>query len=76
MGDAPTLEQRMARLEAIVRDLEGDRLELEQALALFEEGITQVRETERLLRESQLRIERLIADDRGRVTVQPIPDTE
>jgi exodeoxyribonuclease VII small subunit len=72
MTESPTLEARMARLEAIVRALEGDGLELEQALALFEEGIAHVRASDRLLRESQLRIERLVEDGQGGVVVQAI----
>ncbi|MCI0436012.1 MAG: exodeoxyribonuclease VII small subunit, partial [Gemmatimonadetes bacterium] len=37
-GSSHSLEQRIARIEAIVQRLESDRLELEEALALFEEG--------------------------------------
>ena len=39
-----TFEQRLARLEDIVAQLEGDELELARALALFEEGVKQLRE--------------------------------
>ena len=76
MSEAPTLEQRIARLEAIVRSLEGDGLELETSLALFEEGIGHVREAERLLRDSQLRIERLLEEADGRLVTEPIEDGE
>lgn len=72
MTESPTLEERMARLEAIVRALEGDGLELEQALALFEEGIAHVRASDRLLRDSHLRIERLLEDGQGGLVVQAI----
>ena len=34
-----TFEGRLARLEAIVAELEGDEVELARALALFEEGV-------------------------------------
>lgn len=74
MAETPTLEERMARLEAIVRSLESDGLELEDSLALFEEGIAHVRASDRLLRESQLRIERLLADGEGGFIVQPVED--
>ena len=76
MADRPSLEQRIERLEAIVRSLEGDGLELETSLALFEEGIGHVREAERLLRESQLRIERLLENADGRLVTEPIEDGE
>ena len=34
-----TFEDRLARLEEIVAELEGDEVELARALALFEEGV-------------------------------------
>lgn len=34
-----TFEQRLARLEAIVAELEGEDVELARALKLFEEGV-------------------------------------
>jgi exodeoxyribonuclease VII small subunit len=76
MNDVPNLEARIARLEAIVRSLDGEGLELEASLALFEEGIGHVREAERLLRESRLRIERLLEDADGRLMTEPIEDVE
>ena len=39
----PTFEQSLNRLEEIVRDLERNELDLEQALRLFEEGILHLR---------------------------------
>jgi exodeoxyribonuclease VII small subunit len=76
MSEAPTLEQRIARLEAIVRSLEGGGLELEASLALFEEGIAHVREAERLLRESQLRVDRLLEEADGRLVTEPLENGE
>ncbi len=70
------LEERIARIEAIVGRLEGDRLELEDALTLFEEGIAHLREAERVLRQTELRIDRLIAESDGSVTVDPVPEPE
>ncbi|MGH7504444.1 MAG: exodeoxyribonuclease VII small subunit [Longimicrobiales bacterium] len=71
-----TLEERIARLEAIVVGLEGDGLELEEALALFAEGVDHLRATDRLLRESELKIERLLEDPDGRVIAQPLADPD
>ena len=39
-----TYEASVQRLQAIVSELEGDRLPLAQALALFEEGVARLRE--------------------------------
>lgn len=56
----PTLEQRLDRLDEIVRALERDDLDLEQAMKLYEEGVTHLRHAQELLTEAELRIERLL----------------
>ncbi len=61
--EAPTLEARIRRLEEILGALEGDGVELEQALALFEEGVTHVRAAEETLSATQLRVEELLGGD-------------
>lgn len=61
-GREPGLEARLRRLEAIVGSLEADDLELERALALFEEGVGHVREAERILSRTELRVEELLGD--------------
>jgi exodeoxyribonuclease VII small subunit len=60
----PTLEQRLDRLDEIVRTLERDDLELEKALQLFEEGVRHLRHTQELLANAELRIERLLEGER------------
>jgi exodeoxyribonuclease VII small subunit len=55
-----TLEGRLRRLEDIVGQLEAEDLELEKALALFEEGVAHVREAETALSAAELRVEELL----------------
>ena len=64
--DSVSLEERITRLELILTRLESDEVPLEQALELFEEGIGHVRAAERVLSETQLRVEELLAGDRTR----------
>lgn len=71
--EAPRLEERLARLDAIVARLERDEIELEDALALFEEGIVHLRAAEQVLRQSELRIERLLQDANGMPVIEPMP---
>ncbi|MDT8340896.1 MAG: exodeoxyribonuclease VII small subunit [Longimicrobiales bacterium] len=61
-GDGLTLEARLERLERILASLESEELELDAALALFEEGVTHIREAERVLAEASLRVEEVLAD--------------
>ena len=58
-----TLEARLKRLEEIVTALDSDELELEKALALFEEGIGHVKGAEELLSEAELRVQELLGDE-------------
>lgn len=56
------LEARLVRLEAIVDALERDELELEAALALFEEGVGHLRGARAILKQTELRVEKLLAE--------------
>ena len=60
---ASSLETRLQRLEEIVRSLEADELELERALALFEEGVEHIRSAEETLRTAELRVEELLGPE-------------
>lgn len=73
---AASLESRLARLDAIVAALERDDLELEQALALFEEGVQHIRHARELLRQAELRVEQLRAEEDGTVVLEPMDRDE
>lgn len=75
-GEGPGLEERLARLEAIVERLEREDLELEAALALFEEGIGHVREANGILERTRLRVEKLVVELDGSVTTESGLDAE
>ncbi|MFP8875979.1 MAG: exodeoxyribonuclease VII small subunit, partial [Myxococcota bacterium] len=53
-------EESLARLEAVVARLETGELELEQALAAFEEGVHLTRHCSEQLERSERRIEELV----------------
>jgi len=61
-SESPSLEARLRRLEEIVGQLETDELELDRALALFEEGVTHVKEAESALAAAELRVEELLGE--------------
>lgn len=71
-GGASSLEWRLARLDAIVAELEREGLELDQALSLFEEGIGHLRSAEQVIRSAELRIERLLENSAGEPTLVPM----
>ena len=58
--DHRSLEARLRRLEEILARMESDDVALEEALELFEEGVAHVRDAERVLSETELRVEELL----------------
>lgn len=61
----PTLEASLRRLEEIVARLESDEVELEQALALFEEGVRLADEVQKRLKEGELKIKQVLEGTEG-----------
>lgn len=60
MTDPPvTFAAELARLEEIVRDLEADELDLDRALALFEEGVERLRRARSLLARAEAKVKEL-----------------
>lgn len=53
------------RLEEIVRRLEADDLDLDEALKLFEEGVSNLKNARELLRESELTVQRVLEEADG-----------
>ena len=60
-----TFEQRLQRLEAIVRELEGDDVPLAHALGLFEEGVECLREASTELGRAESRVQKLVERSDG-----------
>ncbi|HIL90754.1 MAG TPA: exodeoxyribonuclease VII small subunit [Gemmatimonadetes bacterium] len=60
--ESPSLEERLRRLEEILSRLEQDYVALEEALELFEEGVSHVRDAERVLAQTELRVQELLGD--------------
>ncbi len=58
-------EELLAELEEILGALEGQDLRLDEALALFERGVSQLRGANQLLNEARGTVEELITDASG-----------
>lgn len=64
MSDAlpQNFEQKLARIDAIVKELEGGTVELQRATQLFKEGKLLARECEALLKNAQQQIDEAMAE--------------
>ena len=58
-----SLEERLARIEEIARALDSDSLRLDEALALFEEGVGHVRRAKDSLAAAELKVEELTSPE-------------
>ena len=58
--ESQSLEERLRRLEEILSRLEDDDVPLEEALQLFEEGVGHVRDAERVLAQTELKVQELL----------------
>lgn len=58
-------EEDLARIERIVEELERDDVELERALALFEEGVERLRSASRALEQVEGRVRLLVERSDG-----------
>lgn len=58
--ETPAFEQALARLEALVKEMEGGSLSLDRMMACFEEGSQLVKVCETKLNEVERKIETLV----------------
>ena len=63
MGADSGLDRRIERIEEIVRLLDSDALGLDEALALFEEGVGHIRRAQEILARTELRVAELIGEE-------------
>jgi exodeoxyribonuclease VII small subunit len=68
----PSLQEDLARLDAIVRALEVNDLDLDKALALFEEGVERLRTARERLAAAELRLQQLREAADGSVRVDDL----
>ena len=65
------LEQELKQLEDIAKKLESDELPLEEAITMFEGGITLATSIRTALNEAKIRIETVVENSRDSFTIEP-----
>jgi exodeoxyribonuclease VII small subunit len=75
MSKAPKLGDDLKRLEEIVRRLEDETLDLESALALFEEGVKRLKTAQAQLDAAEIRVRQVLSESasgEGPVRLEPL----
>jgi exodeoxyribonuclease VII small subunit len=67
-----TIAEELTRLEEIVRKLEADDVELDAALALFEEGVTRLRAARERLAAADLKVQTVLEEADGELRMQDL----
>ena len=73
---AVKFEQAMARLEAIVGELEKSDLPLDESLKIFEEGIRLSKNCLKILEEAEHKVEVLVQDKNGKKRIHAYSSDE
>ena len=75
MAESPAaggFAEDLERLEQIVRRLEAEELDLDEALRLFEEGVQRLRAARERLGAAELRVRQVIADQAGKLRLEDV----
>jgi exodeoxyribonuclease VII small subunit len=68
----PALADELSRLEEIVRRLESDEVELDAALALFEEGVARLRAARERLAAAELKVQAVLEEAGGEIRLKDL----
>lgn len=71
-----TVEEQLLRLETIVTSLESEQIDLASALALFEEGVSCLRQAAGSLAEAETRVKTLTELADGAFAVEEFEDDD
>ena len=74
MSSKNSFETSLKALESAVERLETGDLPLEEALACFEEGVRAAGSCQKLLKEAELKIEKLRTDATGELQKEPFAE--
>jgi exodeoxyribonuclease VII small subunit len=69
MREELTFARQLERLEEIVRRLEAQDLELDEALRLFEEGVERLRDARERLTAAEAKVKQVLADHAGNLRI-------
>lgn len=71
-SDGAPLASELARLEEIVRKLEAEDIELDEALRLFEEGVARLRAARERLSAAELKVQAVLEEAGGDIRLSDL----
>ena len=68
-------EEKLARLEKIVDEMESGDLTLDESLAKYEEGVNALKKCYEMLRDAEKRVEVLLKGEDGELKTEPFEES-
>ena len=68
------LQLELDKLEAIVRDLEDENLDLDRAISMFEDGVRHLKTARELLSKSELTVRKVLEEADGSLRFDDLDD--
>ncbi len=68
-------EEKLARLEKIVDEMESGDLTLDESLAKYEEGVNALKNCYEMLRDAEKRVEVLLKGEDGELKTEPFEES-
>ena len=72
MADQPSFASQLERLEQILRRLEDEDLDLDEALTLFEEGVARLRAARERLGAADAQVHQVLANHAGKLGLEDL----
>ena len=69
-SEQASFARQLERLEEIVRRLEAEDLDLDQALKLFEEGVDRLRQARERLTVAEAKVKQVLSEHAGKLRVE------
>ena len=71
-----SFEEALTKLENIVRELEGGRIKLDDAVSAYEQAVSLKKLCQEKLEKAQLKVEKIEIDKAGNLSVKPLEGVE
>lgn len=71
-----SFEEALAQLENIVRELEGGKIKLDEAVEVYQKATALRKFCEDKLKTARLKVEKINVADSGEITLEPLDKTE
>lgn len=71
---APSFREELERLERVVRALEDEEVDLDRALALFEDGLKHLKAARALLEDAELEVKKVVENAQGTLGTVDLDD--